>query len=154
AETYKDCEILVDGNDGFTCDQFISYLKGLKDIPLYWIEEPFLETEKDWVKLRKWLNANGRENTLLADGELNPDFDFIMELGRKKVLDVNLLDIHDYGFSRWRKYMPLMKSFGMLGSPHAWGSLNKTIHTAHFAGGYGNVCTIEGVTCTSGDVDF
>jgi L-alanine-DL-glutamate epimerase-like enolase superfamily enzyme len=48
----------------------------------------------------------------------------------------------------------MMIEFGMLASPHAWGSFNKTIYTAHFAGGYGNTCTIEGVTCTSEHVDF
>lgn len=154
AENYKDCEILVDANDGYSCDDFIRYLQEIKDIDLFWIEEPFVENEADYRKLRAWLLKNGKEKTLLADGEFQPDFDFILDLGKKKVLDVNLLDIHDYGFSRWRKYMPQMKSFGMLASPHGWGSLNKTIYTAHFSGGYGNTCTIEGVTCSSDHVDF
>ncbi len=154
AEKYPDCEILVDANDGYTCNGFIRYLEEIKDIDLFWIEEPFLENEKDLRKLREWLIKNGKEKTLLADGEHDPDFDFVLELGRKKLLDVNLMDIHDFGFTRWRKYMPMMKEFGMLASPHAWGSFNKTIYTAHFAGGYGNTCTIEGVTCTSEHVDF
>lgn len=154
AEKYPDCEILVDANDGYTCDEFIQYLETIKGIDLFWIEEPFLETEADWKKLREYTHNNGRAKTLLADGEFRPDFDFILELGRKKILDVNLLDIHDYGFTRWRKYMPIMKSFGMQASPHAWGSLNKTIYAGHMAAGYGNTCTIEGVTCTCDELDF
>ena len=154
AENYPDCEILVDANDGYSCDDFIRYLEEINGIDLFWIEEPFLETEADWKKLREYTHKNGRSKTLLADGEFRPDYDFILELGRKKILDVNLLDIHDYGFTRWRKYMPIMKSFGMQASPHAWGSLNKTIYAGHFAAGYGNTCTIEGVTCTCDELDF
>ena len=134
-ENYPDCEILVDANDGYTCDDFIRYLEHIKDIPLFWIEEPFTENEADLIKLRKWLNDNGHNKTLLADGEFMPDFDFILEMGRKKILDVNILDICDFGFSRWRRYMPLMKEFEMQGSPHAWGSFNKSLYAAHFAGG-------------------
>ena len=154
AENYPDCEILVDANDAYTCDEFISYLDAIDGIDLFWIEEPFIETEADWKKLREYTHSHGRAKTLLADGEFRPEYDFILELGKKKILDVNLLDIHDYGFTRWRKYMPIMKSFGMQASPHAWGSLNKTIYAGHFAAGYGNTCTIEGVTCTCDELDF
>ena len=154
AEHYPDCEILVDANDGYTCEDFIRYLEGIEGIPLFWIEEPFRETEKDWIKLRNWTHSHGRKKTLLADGEFAPDFDFILELGEKRILDVNLLDIHDHGFTRWRKYMSVMKKIGMQASPHAWGSLNKTIYAGHLAAGYGNTCTIEGVTCECEQIDF
>jgi L-alanine-DL-glutamate epimerase-like enolase superfamily enzyme len=30
----------------------------------------------------------------------------------------------------------------------------KTNYTAHLAAGLGNVCTIEGVTCISDDIDY
>ena len=110
AENYPDCDILVDANDGYTCDEFISYLEAIKGIDLFWIEEPFIETEADWKKLREYTHSHGRAKTLLADGEFRPEYDFILELGKKKILDVNLLDIHDYGFTRWRKYMPIMKT--------------------------------------------
>ena len=42
----------------------------------------------------------------------------------------------------------------MLTSPHNWGKRLKTHYTAHFAAGVGNVCTIEGVTCESDEIDY
>lgn len=43
---------------------------------------------------------------------------------------------------------------GLLASPHAWGSAIKTNYIAHLSGAFGNTATIEGVTCTSDDVDL
>ena len=50
--------------------------------------------------------------------------------------------------------MPLLKQQNTLASPHAWGSLLKTHYIAHLAAGLGNVCTLEGVTCLSDEIDF
>jgi len=38
-KNFPDCDILVDGNNGFTADEFIKYLKGIEGIRLFWIEE-------------------------------------------------------------------------------------------------------------------
>ena len=43
---------------------------------------------------------------------------------------------------------------GNLSSPHAWGSAIKTNYISHLAGASGTTATIEGVTCTSDDVDL
>ena len=153
-EHFPDCDILVDGNDAFTIDYFISYLKGIEDIPLYWIEEPFRETREDYAKLKNWLINNGRRNTFLADGEANPDLKLALELGKEKLLDIYLDDISGYGFTRWRKLAPQLKAIGMMASPHAWGDTIKSFYIAHFAGAYGNIPTIEGVTCFSSDIDL
>lgn len=146
-------EILVDGNDGFTPDSMLAYLKGIGDIELFWIEEPFRESVEGYAKLRKWLDAN-RRKTYLADGEANPDWKVLNELGERRLLDVQLVDIVGYGFTPWRKLMPELKRQKILASPHAWGTQLKTYYTAHLAAGLGNVVTVEGVTCTSPDVDF
>ncbi|MDR2563633.1 MAG: mandelate racemase/muconate lactonizing enzyme family protein, partial [Prevotellaceae bacterium] len=153
-EHFPDCDILVDGNDAFTIDYFISYLKGIEDIPLFWIEEPFRETREDYAKLKEWLVDNGRRNTFLADGEANPDLKLALELGKEKLLDVYLDDISGYGFTRWRKLAPQLKAIGMMASPHAWGDTVKSFYITHYAGAYGNTPTIEGVTCFSDDVDL
>jgi D-galactarolactone cycloisomerase len=42
----------------------------------------------------------------------------------------------------------------MQSSPHCWGNRLKTNYTAHLSAGLGNVCTIEGVTCESDDIDY
>lgn len=153
AQAFPDCEILVDGNNGFTAEQFIQYLQGIGGIKLFWIEEPFHETIEDYQKLRAYIESEGID-TLLADGEADPDQDFLKELIQQNLMDVHLTDIEGLGFTNWRKLMPELKKLGAQASPHAWGSLLKTNYTAHLAGGLGNTVTIEGVTSTSDDVDL
>ena len=151
---FPDIDILVDGNDGFTIKTLISYLEQLEDVPIWWIEEPFRETIADNTILRKWLNENRKRNTLLADGEADPDLPLALEMGKKQILDVYLDDIMGYGFTNWRKLMPTLIEHQLLASPHAWGEYLKSIYAAHIAWGLGNVATIEGVTCFSNDIDF
>jgi len=153
-EHFPDIDILVDGNDAFTVDYFISYLEGIEDIPLFWIEEPFRETREDYAKLKKWLVDHGRRNTLLADGEANPDLPLALELAKDQLLDVYIDDISGYGFTRWRKLVPRLKEIGMMMSPHAWGDTLKAFYCTHLTGAYGNTPTIEGVTCFSDDIDL
>lgn len=153
AENFPDCDVLVDGNNGFTADGFIKYLKGIEGVDLFWIEEPFHETEADYRKLKTWLDENNRK-TLLADGEANPDIPLLRKLEKEKIIDVHLIDIIHLGFTPWRKLMPELKQNEIYASPHAWGSQLKTYYSAHLAGGLGNTITIEGVTCESDDIDF
>lgn len=153
AKAFPDCKILVDGNNGFTVDRFIQYLQGIAGVQLFWIEEPFHETEADYSKLRQWLKSEGI-TTLLADGEADPNQQQLRQLFEKKLLDVHLTDIEGLGFTNWRKLIPELKQLGAQASPHAWGSLLKTYYTAHLAGGLGNTVTIEGVSSTSDDVDL
>jgi len=153
-ENFPDCDILVDGNDAFTVDYFISYLEGIEDIPLFWIEEPFRETREDYTKLKKWMVNHGLRNTLLADGEANPDRQLALELGKEQLLDVYIEDISGYGFTPWRKLAPRLKAIGMKMSPHAWGDTLKSFYCTHLAGAYGNTPAIEGVTCSSDDIDL
>jgi D-galactarolactone cycloisomerase len=152
-KNFPDIEILVDGNDGFTSEGIIDYLKGVEDIPLFWVEEPFIETIEKYSNLRKWVKTNGKVK-YLADGEANPDMDLIAKLEDLKLIDVCLSDIMGYGFTPWRNLMPVLKKKNILASPHNWGDFLKTIYTVQLVGAFGNTATIEGVTCTSDDVDF
>lgn len=153
AKAFPDCDILVDGNNGFSAGEFTQYLKGISGVNLFWIEEPFHETVAEYTYLREWLNKEGVK-TLLADGEADANQDVVMDLLRKKLIDVHLTDIEELGFTNWRKLMPKLKDIGALASPHAWGSLLKTYYIAHLAAGLGNTVTIEGVTSSSDDVDL
>ena len=153
AKTFPDCQILVDANDGYTVDTTIAYVKGIGDVPLFWIEEPFAETVADYRKLREWLTTN-HVKTLLADGEYEPDQKLLRELETRKLIDVHITDIMGYGFTPWRKLMPELQKMGIQASPHAFGEVLKTNYTAHLTGGLGNTVTIEGVPCTSDDIDF
>lgn len=153
AEAFPDCEILVDGNNGFTVSEFTEYLEGIGDTPLFWIEEPFHETVEDYRQLRDWM-AKANIKSLLAEGEADPDPALLEELMQQKLMDVHISDIEGLGFTNWRRLMPSLVRHGVQASPHAWGSLLKTFYTAHMAGGLGNTVTIEGVTSTSDDVDL
>ncbi len=153
AAAFPDCDILVDGNNGFTVPEFIEYLKGIDGTPLFWIEEPFHETVDDYRKLRDWM-AEANVSSLIADGEADPDPPLLDELMRLKLMDVHITDIEGLGFTNWRRLMPQLLRYNVQASPHTWGSLLKSYYTAHLAGGLGNTVTIEGVTSTSDDVDL
>ena len=150
----RNTELLVDANDMYDLKDTIHFLKGINNIPLVWVEEPFREKINEGRELRKWMDTNGYEKTLYADGEADPDFDVCLSLGKEQVLNVFLPDIYDYGFSRWINLMGELKKIGMTSSPHAWGNLLKTRYTTHLAAGIGNVVTIEGVTCLSDDIYY
>ncbi len=154
AKACPDCEILVDGNDGFTAETFIRFLQGIEGIPLFWIEEPFVESEAEWRKIHEWTRTNGRAATLLADGEQNNDIPLLEKLEDAGILQVRLTDIAGVGFTNWRALMPKLKARKILASPHCWGSGLKTVYTAHLAAALGNTPTIEGVTCRCDAIDF
>ena len=101
-----------------------------------------------------WMDKNGFEKTLYADGERKPDFDVCLQLGKEGVMNVFLPDTYGFGFTQWIKLMPELQKINMLSSPHAWGDRLKTNYNAHLAAGLGNICTIEGVTCLSDDIDY
>jgi len=153
AMAFPDCDILVDGNDGYPIDEFELYLKGIQGVKLFWIEEPFREKVEDYIKLKSILKNLGMK-TLLADGEAAPDQAFMRKLEEMKLIDVHLTDPQEIGFSGWRKLLPELKKINVLASPHGWGSEYKTNAISHLAAAYGNIVTIEGVTCISDDVDF
>ncbi len=153
-DAFPDVDILVDGNNGFTVETMIQFLKGIEGIPLFWVEEPFHETVADWKKLATWMSKNGFEKTYRADGEARPDFEVLEKLEADRSLTLRLCDICGYGFTHWRRLMPKLKASKIAASPHTWGSGLKTVYTAHFAAALGNHPTIEGVTCKHDHVDF
>ena len=152
--TFPDIELLVDANDGYTLQDTIYFLTGIQDIPVLWIEEPFRENYKEGKELRQWMDKNGFERTLYADGEARPEHELCLKMGEEGIMNAYLPDIHSFGFTRWRHLMPELKKYSMLASPHTFGSMLKTHYTAHIAAACGNVVTIEGVTCFSDDIDF
>lgn len=155
-EIYKNrnTQILVDSNDMYTLEDTIQFLEGVRDVPLFWVEEPFREELESGRKLKKWMDKHGFEDTLYADGEANPMHELCLQLGKEGMMDVFLPDIFGYGFTEWTKLAPVLNKIQMLSSPHAWGNRLKTNYITHLAAGLGGVTTIEGVTCMSEDVDY
>lgn len=153
ANTFKDCDIMVDANDGYPIEDLIQFLNGISDVKLYWIEEPFYENRELNINLKRWLAANNMDHILIADGEYKPDYDLVLDLSEQGYIDVFVADIVDFGFSNWRNLMPHLIKKKIAASPHAWGLNLKTFYTAHLAAAFGNIPTIEGVTCLSEDFD-
>ena len=48
----KGVDLLVDANNSYTVQDTMTFLEGIKGIPLYWMEEPFQEQVDDGKKLR------------------------------------------------------------------------------------------------------
>ncbi len=149
---YPDALLLVDGNDGFTCDQFLRYLDAVADCSLYWVEEPFPETRQDLQRLREFLAARSPQ-TLLADGEASPDIPHLIALAREGLVDVLLMDIVGLGFTAWRHWMPTFAEIGARTAPHTWGVPVKTLYAAQLGAGLGNVLILEGIPCVASDMD-
>ena len=155
ARDFPDCQLLVDGNDGFSVESVIAFLRGIDGIPLVWIEEPFVESLDSWRRVHTWVRASSTyARTLLADGEQGNIPAVLEQLEREGVLNVRLNDIVGLGFTAWRQLMPALARQNVQGSPHAWGEKLKTIYTGHLVAAFGNCPTIEGVTCSDRDVDF
>lgn len=157
-DRYKDkgVDVLVDANNSYTVDETITFLDGIRGLPLYWMEEPFPENIADGRKLRIWMDANGFKKTRYADGEwIAPDKeDVAYEMAKQGVINTYLNDIHAIGITNWIKRMPALIKAGADGSPHTWGDRLKTNYTVHIAAGLGNISTVEGVTCFSDDIDY
>ena len=151
---FPNTTLLVDSNDKYTLLDTIDFLKGIGDLPLLWVEEPFRENYEDGKKLRKWMDQNGFKSTLYADGEANPNHNLCLKMGKDGIMNAYLPDIRGFGFTRWRHIVDELKSYKMLASPHAFGSMLKTHYITHIAAAFGNVITIEGVTCFSDQIEF
>ena len=151
---FPNITLLVDSNDKYTLRDTIDFLKGIGDIPLLWVEEPFRENYEDGKKLRKWMDQNGFKSTLYADGEANPNHELCLRMGKEEIMNAFLPDIRGFGFTRWRHLMDDLKNYKMLASPHAFGSMLNTHYITHIASALGNVVTIEGVTCFSDQIEF
>jgi L-alanine-DL-glutamate epimerase-like enolase superfamily enzyme len=149
---FPDARILVDANDGYDLDGFLTYLEAVADVGLYWVEEPFLDDADDLKALRSWLDTHSPE-TRIAEGETSPDVAALLPVAAAGAIDVLLMDVMSYGLTAWRGLMPELAAAGVHGSPHAWGRPLKTRYAAHLAAGLGNVEVVEGVPGEVAGVD-
>jgi len=150
---FPDCRILVDANDGYTCDDMIRFMDAVAECNIFWIEEPFRENRENLTKLKAFLEKRSPK-TLIADGEGGWNIDFLIDLSKDRLLDVLQMDIAGYGFTHWRKIMPELIDAGVLASPHTWGDPLKVIYTAHLSAGLGNIPIIEGIPSKTYDADL
>ena len=167
-ERFGACRILVDANDGYTCADFIRYLNGVADCDLYWIEEPFRESRRDLLKLKREMERIGCR-ALIADGEARTGaarapwkyggytrqhVNRLLALAGEELVDVVLLDLGIVGFTRWCRVMPELIEAGVRTSPHTWCWTPRPYYAAHLAAGMGNVVMVEGIPGGARGVDY
>lgn len=140
---FPQAKILVDANDSMDVRTAIAFMEQVKDCNIYWFEEPFTETYEDCRTFRQYLKEESPE-TLLADGEFDYDPDMVVDMAKKGLLNVLLMDPESYGFTAWRKLMKACAGTQIKCSPHGWGTSMKSRVCAHLAAAYPDVCpTIE-----------
>ncbi len=167
-ERFRDCKILVDANDGYTCDEFLPYLSAVADCGLFFIEEPFAENRDDLLRLREHMRTVNC-NAVIAEGEgrkgnrqppgpyggyTDEHMDHLYALAAEKLVDVLLLDLGIVGYTRYRHIMPELAKAGVLASPHTWMWTPRPYYTAHLAAGAGNVLIVEGIPGGAQGVDY
>lgn len=153
-DAYPECRILVDANNSYSGTEFLTYMDGVLDCDLFWVEEPFPEDDDDLAALRSYLDEAGCR-TLIADGEgSESDAARLLDLAGRGLIDVIQFNIVDYGLTAWRRIMPLLQQLGVHASPHAWGCPINTRYAAQVARGLGNVITVEGFPAHTIGVDM
>jgi len=165
---FPDCKILVDANNGYTCEDFLGYVTGVKDCGLYCIEEPFQENRQDLLKLREHMAKVGCK-ALIMEGESRSErakkpwrygdysrrhLETLFALAKEKLVHVFNLDLGIVGFTRWRHVMPELAKAGILASPHTWMWTPRPYYSAHLAGGVGNVAIVEGIPGRAKGIDY
>ena len=151
-EAYPDAPLLVDPNNGYSCDAFLRYLREVGDCKLFWVEEPFHEMDHDLRRLRAFLEEHSPE-TLIADGEAAYHVPTVLDLAAKGLIDVAIMDICGLGFTAWRRLMPDVLAAGCRTAPHTWGHPLKTLFVGQLSAGVGACVAAEGVPGTVDGVD-
>ncbi len=152
-ERYPKAKLMVDANSVYPLEKMLEYVKEVADCDLYWIEEPFVENRDANRRLRDFLNEYSPQ-TMIADGEAEPDVPFLLSLVEEGILDVIQMDIAGYGFTAWRQLLPMLAEKKVKISPHNWGLKLKTHYTAALGVAYTHMPTVEGVLDETEGVNF
>ncbi len=152
-EYYPDAKLMVDANSVYPLETMKQYIDAVADCGLYWIEEPFIENMEDDKRLKAYLQEKSPQ-TMIADGEADPDVPALIAMAEAGVLDVIQMDVAGYGFTRWRRILPELARKNIKISPHNWGLKVKTHYSATIAAAYAHTPTVEGVLDETEGVDF
>lgn len=151
-EHFPDCQIMVDANNSYSCDDFLRYFEAVADCDLYTIEEPFHENREDLLRLREMIEKLNPATTV-TEGESKADVEELLALGADGLVDILNLDIEGYGFTRWRRLAPRAIAAGLGLSPHSFDLGLKTHYGAQLLAGLGGATPLEGVIDETEGVD-
>jgi len=148
----SEVRVFVDANNGYTPDGARDLMGRVRDLDLYWFEEPFPEAKDACVAFRGFLRE-GKYGTLLADGEgSDQHVDAFTEIVRAGGIDVVQFDLRGFTLTRWRAYVPVLEETGTVSAPHNWGSHLSGFYIAQFARGCGRFALGEIDTMTMPEV--
>lgn len=151
-ESFPDCQIMVDANNSYSCDDFLRYFEAVADCDLYTIEEPFHENRDDLLRLRAMIESL-HPATTVTEGESKADVEQLLALAGEGLVDILNLDIEGYGFTRWRRLAPRAIAAGLGLSPHSFDLGLKTNYGAQLLAGLGGATPLEGVIDETEGVD-
>ena len=97
-KAFPDVTILVDPNDQYSVEDCITYLEGVKNIDLFWLEEPFTENLEKYQQLNEWVKVN-MPSLLIADGEFDPQVEELGKLMKAGLVHVYCEDTNQIGYS-------------------------------------------------------
>jgi D-galactarolactone cycloisomerase len=137
--------IMADDNNAFADDfpRAWKFLQQAADMNLYWIEEIFPESVREYSRLKD-LMARAGMKTLIADGEnMREPEEFIPYLHPRRLMDVLQLDIRNGGVLKCREVGRMAEAAGGQAKPHNWASQLGVITALHLAKGGIGVTGVE-----------
>jgi L-alanine-DL-glutamate epimerase-like enolase superfamily enzyme len=167
-ERFPDCKILVDANNGYTVNEFNTYVTEVADCDLHCIEEPFDENLDDYRRLRDHMRKVDCD-ALIMEGEMRSEaakeawkygwysrrhVETLFALAEEGLIDVINMDLAIVGYTRWRRVMPELAAAGLLASPHTWAGTPRPYYCAHLAAGVGNCDIVEGIPGKATGMDY
>ncbi len=129
--------IMADDNNAFADDfpRAWKFLQQAADMNLYWIEEIFPESVREYSRLKDLMAGAGMK-TLIADGEnMREPEEFIPYLHPRRLMDVLQLDIRNGGVLKCREVGRMAEAVGGQAKPHNWASQLGVITALHLAKG-------------------
>ena len=96
-DLFPSLTLMVDANDGYTVQDVKDFLTGIKNVPLYWFEEPLREEEHSFRELKEFMKLHCPE-TRIADGESRTDIPLLTDL----LVLAEESDLRTHG-GMWRK---------------------------------------------------
>lgn len=137
--------IMADDNNAFADDfpRAWKFLRQTTDIDLYWIEEIFPESVREYSRLKDLISHAGLK-TRIADGEnLREPEEFGPYLQPRRLMDVLQLDIRNGGILKCREVGRMAKKAGGESRPHNWASQLGGIMAMHLAKACPGVTGVE-----------
>lgn len=137
--------IMADDNNAFADDfpRAWQFLEQTRDINLYWIEEIFPETVREYSQLKD-LMAKAGMKTLIADGEnFREPEEFDPYLKPRRLMDILQLDIRNGGILKCRRVGQMAKAAGAQAKPHNWASQVGVLMALHLAKSCPGVSGVE-----------